>query len=250
MMDNHGDHNDITNLRKWRLVAGVTCVCLAIINWVVQSEVLQLIQTTYNKPFLLSFSTDAGYTLAIFFWLCMRCFNKFRHSSSSQLANLTSMSEDESILSVSDTPAQDEEFHDQRSRSTSRSTIRFAQSLIIPAFKTNIVCLTGTYLWYTSLKYTKASVNNTISQSTVAFVYIGSVLFFKTKCTIKKNIGVLFAIGGVALIAFDTNVDDSSDDDLMANLSKMEQLFGVVMAFVAAIILSMYELLVQYFSNK
>lgn len=245
--------DDIANLNKWRLTLAIICVCAAVIDWVAQSELLQVIQsTTFNKPYFLSFATDAGYTLSIFFWFFVQWCQKYKSTlNSDPLSDL----EKSSMMSDVESSVQ---LQPMQNINPSRSTFKFFKSLIVPAFVTNVLSMVSCYIWYISLQYTKASVNNTIYQSQVAFVYIGSVLLLNTKFTMKRNIGVLFAIGGVALIAFDTktendsngNRNSNSSDSDGNNLSKIEQLFGIGMAFIAAIMQSMYELSVKYYGNK
>ena len=221
---------------KWRFICGVIMVSIGIIDWIAFSEILQFVEeTTYDKPYFLSYTTSSGFILSILFWLMIRAWRRIP-----SCRRYTDPDRDISNLhEVERTPFE---------------LFVFFKVLVVPAFITNVFALIGCYIWYISLKYTEAGVNNTIYQSQVVFVYILGALFLPgvgNSITMKKNIGVVLSLIGVALIAFNSQVtDDQAQIDEDHHLTTIEQMFGIFMTLLSALMQAISEICVQFYSDR
>lgn len=75
------------------------------------------------------------------------------------------------------------------------------------------------YIWYLSLNATIPSINNTIVQSSVAIVYILSVLLLPNyNMSLIKNVAVLCCLSGVIVVGFGTRNDSDDVNVLFHNM--------------------------------
>ena len=132
--------------------------------------------------------------------------------------------------------------------------IQYYKRMFILSIGMSLLLLMCAYIWYVSLSHTTASVNNTIYQSNVAFVYLISIVFLKLKVTCQKNLGVLLSLFGLIIICLGNdilnlifksyNISDGSKD------SNSNTPFGMITAMISMIIFAIEEILLEHISKK
>ncbi|XP_062504649.1 uncharacterized protein LOC134181393 [Corticium candelabrum] len=147
-----------------------------IATWVAMAEIVQDLQTTYPKPYFLTYVVHSGYAFFLITWLVWRSLPCERFKRDDYCGKFG--------------------WHD------------YIEATIWLAF----CSFASGYTWYLSLSRTSVSGNTAVYQSQSAFVFLLSVIFLKEKVTVLKVISVVLSLAGVLLIALFPGPSHSNRD--------------------------------------
>lgn len=99
-----------------------------------------------------------------------------------------------------------------------------------------LVLMGYNYLWLLSSRHVAASVTNAIFQSSVAFVYVGSVVLFGEPVTLPRVLGVVLALAGTTITSNVFGLQGYSH-------TASSTLVGAGLALLAAVGLACYQVL-------
>jgi len=100
----------------------------------------------------------------------------------------------------------------------------------------------GNCLWYTSLKVTVVSLNNTIYQSNCVFVLLFSFLLLGEQVTFTKFFACILSIGGVVMVTFSMPTDPDSPAG--------NSVVGIICDVVACLCFALWEVGFTFITTK
>ena len=186
-------------------IGGLLCILVAVLSWVGISEIIPIINSKWNHGYFIRLFVSSSYIMFIIVWLIIRY-----------------------ILNKRDEITGKHESCDW--------WIIFKAAVVM-----NFLYVIDGYVWFISLWYTEASINNTICQTVVAVVYILSVVFLKMEIKIQKCISVVLSIAGVAIISLLGKQSKSND---------ITTSFGIIMTILCTLLWGVYQIIFSYLSIK
>lgn len=228
----------ITNNQKkinklyFRSIIGYILLVVVILLTVLSAVWVQKITDTV-KPFCLTYINYSFLTILIFVH-CGK--NKIKNCKKKKVDNLENSYEDiaEQITddSVSETFAK--VMVDNRSDYSG---------------KFHIICIILMTFWYfgnafynLGLSVTSITSSNTIANVNIVFIFLIKMIFFKSKCSLYKIIGLIFCIAGIILMAI--------FDATARQVKKEDSIIGDLYIIVSALFYSFYAISIKYYSKK
>eukprot|EP01084_Bolivina_argentea_P056437 103304_1 len=215
---------------------GFVCVVICIVAWISMAEIEPLLFAhSFQKPYFLNYIATCSLMTMIIPYLILHTVDTVRtklrdnkrriiteftsiNSFTNRFANYRTMQLTTNRLRLPDVPP----IHSQYKK------------LLIPSITVSLLYFSNNYLWFISLYYTIAAVNNTIYQSQCIFVLIFSVVMLKKKPTKYNIMSVISSIIGVALISL---LGREHED----NSSVQPDLFGILSCLSAALIYALFQ---------
>eukprot|EP01084_Bolivina_argentea_P046658 85924_1 len=164
---------------------GLICILIAIICWVSLGHILQILQSNYDKPYIISYCVTIGLFASIIPWIGIHLYEKY--TKRPQLMIYCEATENVS---------------------KNETTFPLWKRLILLSFIFCILIVCCGYFWILSLDKTMVSVNTAIYQSNAAIIYILSICLLNNRLTIQKNIGVIFCGIGIIIVLFGVYKDE------------------------------------------
>ena len=188
-----------TSSNKFEKIIGCICALICILLWFGMSEFIPLLQTNYEKPYLLRYCVGSMYSTMIIVWYLI---NKFCEGSTYNLIKERGLT----------------------------------SNMIWSAFVLSVLYNLEGYCWYLSLSRTISSINNTIYQTSICVTYVFSVLLLPNySMTWSKNVSVVLCVIGVAFISFGTvNQSDKHQTNTVSGIIEcLLSMFGFGLFAVA-----------------
>jgi drug/metabolite transporter (DMT)-like permease len=214
-----------------RKIIGYVLLALAICVNVLSSIWLQFIETDV-KPFTLTY-INYSYLSLILIVCCIRdkCLQCF------------STNEKELEISKMLDQTKDDSFSDTYQKIRIESKLAYEKEFHFICIILMFCWCFGNAFYNMGLTLTSITSSNTLSNSAIIFILVEKVIFFKSKCSKYKIIGLLLCMSGVILMAYfeaTVNRDDKKERTLK----------GDICIIIGAFCFSLYANLVKYFSKK
>eukprot|EP01084_Bolivina_argentea_P106885 191158_1 len=153
---------------------GMICLLIWIICTITACETEPLLSNTYQKPFLLTYTATSLLILMIIPWSIIHKYND-NNKNLSELTKLKNIPQHQINYNTIDKKNNQYQYLPNKIKQ------------LITYITISLLYFFSTYLWWLSLYYTIASVNNTLFQSQCVFVLIFSVFILKKKLNILKK---------------------------------------------------------------
>jgi drug/metabolite transporter (DMT)-like permease len=214
-----------------RKIIGYVLLAFGICVNVLSSIWLQFIETDV-KPFTLTYINYSFLSFLIIICFirdkCKQCFIK---------------EEKEHEISTMLDQTKDDTFSDTYDKIRVESKIKYEKEF-------HFICVILMFCWFfgnafynMGLTLTSITSANTLSNSAIIFILVEKVIFFKSKCSKYKIIGLLLCMGGVILMAYFEATIKREDE-------KERTIKGDICILLGAFCFSLYANLVKYFSKK
>ena len=96
------------------------------------------------------------------------------------------------------------------------------------------------WLWFISLNLMPVSLNTTLFQSIVIFVFILSVVFLKEKASLLKILAIIIALSGILLIMFGATKDSASSS---RDFTSTSVIIGSFLVLLSSFLYACYEII-------
>lgn len=222
--------------------------------YVIQTELTQAVQRTYQKPYLLLFLTHSGYLVILPFHLLLLkllqpeitlsqryqqlktlILLQFNHQQQHHVTPQDSTSDLEPLLSASHSP------HEQRQECFPvgwfiKRSIQLTLFLALPA-----MC------WYAAVPLADMTTITSIFNTNACFTYLFAVFYLDSeRFELRKTLGVLGSFLGTLMISWGERSSSSPEDQLLLPPAQQKnpaqlRLLGIALALLGSIGYALYE---------
>ena len=210
---------------------GCFCVLICVISWIAIAELEPVLfaGTSFSdKPFFLQYTANSMLMLCIIPWAILKVVDRTPFARNQILDESLIMLNTENVPSYQSVRGKNMD-----SPSSSKALIMVPSAIIVSGLNS-----LQNYLWFVSLYYTIAAVNNTIYQLQCVFVLIFSMSILGHKPTVFNILSVIVSAFGVAMIScFGTESED--------NPSVEPNTFGIVMVLCSAVIVALMQVMMH-----
>jgi len=207
---------------SFKLVIGFILALLIVLNGISQSEYAQFMygDLNFKSYYFLSWFTYIWLSFSFPFYLLCNYPSKQLSIYFSNDKTLHFLSWKEYFESV---------------KKQLRSNPNFGMKrYLFSAFIVTLLNFFSTYTWYISLDKIPVSINQTLYNSIVVFVFILSVIFLKEKLRLIKILALAFVIAGVVLVGQSSHSEGQT-------FSEKDKVEGYILVLVGAFLWACYE---------
>jgi len=178
-----------------KLLSAHILVLICVVVWLSMSVELKVLETSYHSHYFLVSIVHMWWTLALVpWWIWRRMVKKQIELEDEQQQQTPSLRKRKAPFKGLKVKGE-----------ATRDYIIATEYINFDHVRYGILSVIGLisgWTWYVSIPRTELAANTSIYQSSIAFVYIFSVLILKEKTKWYKTFSVFLCIGGVALVAF------------------------------------------------
>jgi len=177
-----------------KLLSAHLLVLICVVVWLSMSVELKILEQSYHSHYFLVSIVHMWWTLALGPWWLWRKMMKKKIAVEDELQQQTPNSRKKSPFKGLKVKGEATRDYILATEYINFDHVRYC---IL-----SVIGLISGWTWYISIPRTELAANTSIYQSSIAFVYIFSVLILKEKTKWYKTFSVFLCIAGVALVAF------------------------------------------------
>lgn len=100
----------------------------------------------------------------------------------------------------------------------------------------------GNAFYNKALGLTSVSSSNTISNAAIVFIFIEKIIFFKSKCSYYKLVGLILCVVGIVLMGLFQNYASKAE--------QKDSTWGIVLLILGSLFYSFYATILKYYYKK